>query len=271
MKIEDNNHYPVGIKEFKFPDGQVHVKADLSKGIPYSVYISACLKSGDDVLSVLLANEALRHAGVPRVELDISYLLGARMDRRIAKGEPFTLKVIAELLRGKFDKITVLDPHSDVACALLDADPILPTKYVDEVVKTFYIKDGSFALCAPDAGATKRVEQIAQATGCAQVVQCLKHRDMKTGKLSGFKVMDPATLPRNVLIVDDISDGGGTFTAIGGLLKSSGVKKVGLYVTHGIFSKGFELENIDHIYTTTSYRQRKEYPESVTVVGPDLF
>ena len=33
-----------------------------------------------------------------------------------------------------------------------------------------------------------------------------------------------------------------------------GANTVTLFVTHGIFSYGTELENIDNIYTTNSYR-----------------
>jgi phosphoribosylpyrophosphate synthetase len=70
-----------------------------------------------------------------------------------------------------------------------------------------------------------------------------------------------------VLIVDDICDGGGTFLgisdALGSRLRSlgdvGGDYILGLYVTHGIFSKGFcdLIEKFDHVYTTDSFNRKE--------------
>ena len=258
----------IGVKEFTFPDGQPHVKLGCGSH-PGDVTITAPIRNGTDLLSVLLVEETLRHEGARFVSLFITYLLGARMDRRIGPGEPFTLKVVAGLLKDQFDKIHVLDPHSDVACALLDADSVSPIEFIRKAV----IHDGDMewypsenvAFCAPDAGAAKKVEGYAAELGGFKVVQCLKHRDMMTGKLSGFKLASDENVPERVLIVDDICDGGGTFVGVAELLRAHGAKWVGLYVTHGIFSKGFDLKGIDRIFTTTSYRDT--YPDNITIVG----
>ena len=58
---------------------------------------------------------------------------------------------------------------------------------------------------------------------------------------------------RRILIVDDICDGGATFVGLAKELRAAGAKKVYLYVTHGIFSKGLPLEGIDKVFTTDSY------------------
>ena len=54
----------------------------------------------------------------------------------------------------------------------------------------------------------------------------------------------------NVLIVDDISDGGASFKFLAQKLKAEGFQKVGLFVTHGIFSKGLKVleKDIDFIF-----------------------
>ena len=44
-----------------------------------------------------------------------------------------------------------------------------------------------------------------------------------------------------VLIVDDLTDAGGTFILTAKELLSNGVKEIGLYTTHGIYSKGTEI------------------------------
>jgi len=53
----------------------------------------------------------------------------------------------------------------------------------------------------------------------------------------------------NILIVDDICDGGATFNQAAQILKEKGAVNLYLYVTHGIFIKGLDLlqENFEHI------------------------
>lgn len=105
----------------------------------------------------------------------------------------------------------------------------------------------------------KKVHKIAedfQATN--EVIICTKHRD-ENGKLS--KTLVPLTeesLDKDLIIIDDICDGGGTFVNIGKAIKENKdfKGKVFLIVTHGIFTRGFETlsEYFDKIYTTNSVK-----------------
>src|SRR5690606_14386941 len=69
-----------------------------------------------------------------------------------------------------------------------------------------------------------------------------KVRDIKTGKIvkvdveaSQFNLKN-----KNLLIVDDILDGGGTFIPLASQLRSEGAR-VDLFVTHLIASKGLDI------------------------------
>lgn len=106
----------------------------------------------------------------------------------------------------------------------------------------------------PDKGAIDRYGEDFGVT----VGYCNKIRDQLTGKLGGFEVPIIDQFISEVLIVDDICDGGGTFIGIADKLRSQGYAgKLGLYVSHGIFSKGVlclvENNRFDHIYTTDSF------------------
>jgi ribose-phosphate pyrophosphokinase len=63
-------------------------------------------------------------------------------------------------------------------------------------------------------------------------------------------------LDKDLFIVDDICDGGGTFINIARIIKENEQFKGRIYliVTHGIFSRGFEdlAEYFNGIYTTNS-------------------
>ncbi len=92
----------------------------------------------------------------------------------------------------------------------------------------------------------------------------MKMRDVKTGNLSDFKTMESDFEGKICFIVDDIYDGGGTFVGLSALLKRHNAGKIVLIVSHGIFSKGFDLAHIDAIYTTNSFKDFENLPDNVT-------
>ena len=110
-------------------------------------------------------------------------------------------------------------------------------------------------LVAPDAGALKKIDAVARATGVSEYAILSKKRDVASGNLTGFALVAGDVRGRVLLIVDDLCDAGGTFIGSAQVLRDAGAHSVSLYVTHGIFSKGVEhlLSNgVDAIYTTTS-------------------
>jgi len=246
---------------FTFPDGQPHFKLE-TYGIEFgSVTIETALRNPTELFTLLLATDVLRQHGYSEVNLDIRYLVGARMDRTIDGMQPFTLQTVARLINGAgFSKVRILDAHSEVATRLIrNSNNQLPYRIVEQVIQTV----NPDHVVVPDKGARARVENL---VGMLKpLIWCSKIRDMQTGNLKGFQIdsyRDPLTasigmsdteIMRSVLIIDDICDGGGTFTGLAKVLREAGAKKVFLFVTHGIFSKGTPLEGIDHIYTTDSY------------------
>ena len=240
---------------FTFPDGQPHFKLETYERDFSSVTIETSIKSPSDLFLVLLACDTCRSMGYTELWLDIRYLLGARMDRAIDSLQPFTLGTIARIINScGFTKVRILDVHSDVATRLIrNSVNILPHRVVTQVLQTC----GPSALVCPDAGAIPRLTAFYNIVGMRNTVYCNKKRDSETGSLSGFSLLNynpnPNADGQEVLIVDDICDGGGTFVGLAKELRKAGAKKVYLYVTHGIFSKGLPLEGIDHIYTTNTY------------------
>lgn len=63
----------------------------------------------------------LKSAGSPLLYLEMPYIPNARMDRVKNRDEVFTLKWFAEFINSLgFESIKVLDPHSNVAMALIN-------------------------------------------------------------------------------------------------------------------------------------------------------
>ena len=180
--------------------------------------------------------------------LRLPYLPYARQDRVTVAGEPLSVKVFCTLINAmKFDRVVVADPHSTVAPALLDRVEIESA-------------EGFLGQCWPCLNsraawrwwrrmpAHKRVLALGERFG-APVVCCAKLRNTATGKLSGARVLDEVPdLP--LLVVDDICDGGGTFVALAALLRRHSDRPLGLYVTHGLCTKGVApLRDYARLYT----------------------
>lgn len=194
------------------------------------------------------------------LQLTLPYIPNARMDRVKADDEVFTLKWFADFINHlRFNKVVVLDPHSNVSTALINnVQVVQPYQYVKKAIDA--INDKNLLLCYPDEGASKRYSDLMQ----SEYVFGIKHRDWRTGKIERLELTEPERVSgRNVLIVDDICSKGGTFTHMAKALKEAGAKDIYLYVTHceNTIFQGSVLTDglIRHVFTTGSiYRGEHE-------------
>jgi ribose-phosphate pyrophosphokinase len=245
-----------------FPDGQPNLKLDMKSldGLDRNkpIRILSRITGGNDLLQILFAKNVLDYQEFGHIELHISYLLTARMDRVMQEGEPFSLKVMATMLNAaSFKKIRIFDPHSEVSTALIDRSyPVLNHVFVKDGIDDYLSKHhvANYCLVSPDAGALKKIHKLAAWLGIEDVVECMKERDLKTGALSGFTTTETDLHGKTCFIIDDICDGGGTFAGTAKILKEKNAGNIILVVSHGIFSKGIAIPLIDAIYTTDSYR-----------------
>ncbi len=262
----------IAYKTLIFPDGQPHIVLNIDKNAVYTegVNIIARIANPTDLFTVLMAKDVLDAHGFEHIDLTISYLMAARMDRQMTESEPFSLRIVAALLnQAGFRRISIFDPHSEVSTALILRSKAIGNEvFVKKCLDHFYQnqEQNDYALISPDAGALKKIYKVAQFVDAPSVIECSKMRDVKTGQLSNFHTNITDFHGKTCFIVDDICDGGGTFVGLAALLKSRNAGKIVLIVSHGIFSKGFDLPNIDAIYTTDSFKDFDDLPKHVVVL-----
>ena len=174
-------------------------------------------------------------AGRP-MHLALTYLPYGRQDKAISNEATFGLQSFIRVLRlCAFDSITVMDPHSHV---VVDALPNCRAIYPHAQVTAAIHSTQATSVAYPDAGAVRKYTAIYQ-TDC-RIISGRKVRNQQTGVLTDTAIEgDPAG--QIVLIVDDICDGGRTFTALADALFAGGAQAVHLFVTHGLFSKGIHV------------------------------
>lgn len=241
--VFDEMHYPAG-------EPHVRLRAEKLEEFKYEwlpPFIVANAADWNDLVTIKIGDQILKDNGITATFV-VPYLPFSRHDRKNDRFDSSPLPFVLDLM-ATVDLVTI-DPHSDVS-------GIFPSYSQAEVVKLYADgpnnNGGIFAddalVAIPDAGAAKKAYTWLDGR---DAVQCLKTRDTKTGALSGFQVVNPEIVEgRNVVIIDDICDGGGTFLGLAEQLQRHGASTLRLGVTHGLFTKGLEKLSVwfDSIYT----------------------
>ena len=247
------------IEIIKFPAGEVTARVS---DIESPFLIRCDFRSYDDIFVALSTANAVRHARPDVfIRLLIPYFPSSRQDRVTGDGHPFDAQVVASVLSsGEFDEIVTWDAHSDVLGALF-----APGHFVNipqhELLAHLVNDIHNPILISPDAGAEKKTRKLSEWLG-VPMLQATKVRDITTGKLSGAEIPYSSCCDdKNMVIVDDICDGGGTFLLLAKAIKEQyDVKSLHLVVTHGIFSKGKEVleKEFDTVYALNDFTASQE-------------
>ena len=213
-------------------------------------------ESNSDLFDLALVVDAIRqHNFDAIIHLQMPYFPYARQDRVCNPGEPLSAKVAATFINSlRLASVKCYDLHSDVSVALLNKLIHVEQHRVATSFSHLLERDSTL-LVSPDAGAEKKTLTFAKAYGYQAVVCAQKTRDPKTGEIVGITLPSYAGPVKNcVLILDDICDGGGTFVALAKRIREDWQfdGRICLYVTHGVFSNGFDAFDglIDAIYTS---------------------
>lgn len=259
------------LQAFHFPGGEAHIKG-VEDPTKY-VYQLADMRgaSADNLVMLAMWANAVDSRDEKKVLL-LPYLPGARADR----GAPFGASVYAQLInRLHCDHVITLDPHSPVMPGLIRNLTVFPvTRIIKKEIQRGDSDSGPHpyvGVIAPDKGAVERATAAGRAMG-VPVYRAEKSRDFETGKLSGYHLVDKLPETGKLLVTDDICDGGGTFQLLADAAQV-GPERLDLWVSHGIFSKGFSglLSRFGRIYTTDSWRGHsfgdtlEETPAAVTI------
>lgn len=243
-----------------FPGGEVKVTVPEYSPLVKDLKVTALLHDSDDVMALVMVTNALRHQYLFKLQmhLDLLYFPYARQDRVCNPGEAHGVQAMASIvnLLG-YDSVKIWDPHSDaVQAAVNNCVVVSQVNVLQNYLGVRAIQ--KYTIVSPDAGAEKKVNSLAKAVSSwglsPNVVYASKVRNLANGQILATNYTGDVK-DKDCLIVDDICDGGRTFTELAKKLKEGGAKSVTLYVTHGIFSAGLEplKEHLDHVYCYHSF------------------
>lgn len=243
-KIKPNTEIPLDLKVWSGGEVSVRIANPAEVAISKSLTIVADLFDSDGVMCLVMLVDAIRNINSKaKITLTMPYVPYARQDRVCNAGEAFGIKVFANIINSLgLNRVHVIDPHSSVTPDLINNCVATP---LSELLDDFGSEYWDFVVVAPDAGAVKRAEGVAKHLNCP-IVYAEKTRDQLTGRITGGR-LDLAGVDcsgKDLLVVDDICDGGRTFVALAKMiddeLKRSNAS-LNLLVSHGIFSQGADV------------------------------
>lgn len=243
------------VKSFIFSGGETHIQ--LTKEQLGSSYIIAdSVRTNNDLVKLFLVLRAFRDNGrTQKLHVYLPYLPYARQDKVHAEGQADSLKwVLNNFLFIDNLEIHVEDVHN---LDSIKSFPIIRSQYVaHEMMLNSHksVRNYDFVI-APDKGAIDRAYWMASRLSLPmyKVFHAEKVRNKETGVIESYFLVGELPNYCNVLVVDDICDGGYTFELLRNALPKEAT--VALHITHGIFSKGKSrlVELYNTIYTVNDW------------------
>ncbi len=227
----------------KFSDGEFQpVFLESIRG-DYVFLVQSTFAPSDNLMELLLMIDAVKRASAYKIIAVMPYYGYARQDRKDKPRVAIGSKLVATLLEAAgANRVITMDLHAPQIQAFFD----IPVDHLDSsaifipYIQQLNLENLTFA--APDVGSTNRVREIASYFN-AEMVICDKHRKRANEIASMVVIGDVAD--RNVILIDDICDTGGTLAKSAGLLREKGAKSVRALCTHPVLS-GNAYQNIEN-------------------------
>ena len=227
----------------KFSDGEIGVEFQESIRGQFVFLVQSTFSPTDNLMELLLMIDAAKRASAYKVIAVIPYYGYARQDRKDRPRVAIGSKLVANMLTAAgADRVITMDLHApqiqgyfDIPVDHLDSSAIF-IPYIEELK----LKNLTFA--APDVGSANRIREIASYFEVEMVI-CDKHRK-RANEITSMVVIGDV-VDRDIVLIDDICDTGGTLAKSAGLLMEKGARSVRAFCTHPVLS-GNAYENIEN-------------------------
>ena len=196
----------------------------------------------DNLLELLLMIDAAKRASAKEIIAVVPYFGMARQDRKDKPRVPIGAKLYANLISSAgATRIMTIDLHADQIQGFFEVpvDHLFGSTVFIKYIESLKLKN--LIIASPDVGGSKRANAYARYFNC-DIVICYKKRKV-ANKVAEMKIIGDVS-ERDVILVDDMIDTGGTLVKAAKIMKDSGAKSVRAICTHPVLS-GSAYDNIN--------------------------
>jgi ribose-phosphate pyrophosphokinase len=256
----------------RFSDGELSVAYEESIRGTDLFLIQSTNPPADNLLELLMMIDAAKRASAKYVTVVIPYFGYARQDRKDKPRVSIAAKLVANLISAAgADRIVTCDLHAGQIQGFFD----IPLDHLHGIsIFVPYIKKLNLEplFAAPDVGGVSRARAFAEQFN-ADMVICDKHRK-RANEIASMQVIGEVE-GRDVILVDDLIDTGGTLCKAAALLREKGATSVRAVCTHGLLS-GKAVENIDksmleELIITDTIQQTQTHPKIKVLTVANMF
>ena len=233
----------LGIPEGKidvkhFADGEILIELGESvRGKHVFIVQSTCGPVNENLMEVLIALDAVKRASCKEVTCVIPYYGYARQDRKARPRQPITAKLVADLLEAAgADRVVCIDLHATQIQGFfkIPTDNLTAMNMIGQYFRKKNLEN--VVVVSPDHGGATRARVLADSINNAPIAIVDKRRQ-KPNVAEAMNLVGDVD-GKDCIIVDDLTDTGGSLIGCIDILKKNGAKDIYCACTHGVFSNG---------------------------------
>ena len=221
-----------------FPDGESFVQIEESiRGEDVYIIQPTCPPTNHNLMELLVMVDAVRRASADRITAVLPFYGYARQDRKDKPRVPITSKLVANLLTAAgVNRVLTMDLHAaqiqgffEIPVDHLHSAPLLIKHLQDN-----YVDDlSNLVVVSPDIGGVKNAKICANYLGTDLAIVAKQ-------RISATEVDAHAVIGnvkgKDVLLIDDMTESGGTLCAAAEILKEHGAARIFAGVSHGVLN-----------------------------------
>ncbi|MGY8943916.1 MAG: ribose-phosphate pyrophosphokinase [Flavobacteriales bacterium] len=222
------------VKTTYFSDGEFQPAFQESVRGKRVFIIGSTFPNADNLMEMLLMLDAAKRASARHITAVMPYFGWARQDRKDQPRVAIGAKLVANLLQSAgATRIITMDLHADQIQGFFEkpVDHLYASTIFMPYVKSLNLDN--LTIASPDMGGSKRAYAYSKHLHC-DVVICYKQRK-KANVISHMELIGDVK-GKNVILVDDMIDTGGTLAHAANLMMERGAISVRAICTHPILS-----------------------------------
>jgi len=196
--------------------------------------IQSTIPPTDNLFELLMMIDAAKRASARKIIAVIPYFGFARQDRKDKPRVPIGAKLVANLLTAAgASRIVSMDMHADQIQGFFDLpfDHMYASSIFVPYLQSLNLPN--LVMASPDTGGAKRAAAYAKFLNTDLVI-CFKQRK-KANEIANMQVIGDVK-GKDVVLVDDIIDTGGTLKKASDMMMEQGATSVRAMCTHGVLS-----------------------------------